>query len=188
MLPRQNRVWRLEWTNYHLLASVTFKGLDTSKTLYEVSISIGEEIPRILKTLKDSLRIPWDCWGLLRIWWGKITGFSGFWGILFKSLGFSRFLRKLCKVSGLSSPFWLLSCVYFSYFVEVKQGALGIARTGTGIFCPGSSGIPFSIQVVEQKEPPITFQNIASQTIIVIPESALWKKFDQISRIFKHVD
>ena len=82
----------------------------------------------------------------------------------------------------------LLSCVFFSYFVEVKQGALGIARTGTGIFCPGSSGIPFSIQVVEQKEPPSTFQDIPSQTIIVIPKSALWKKFDQISRIFKHVD
>ena len=182
----QNRV-RLGWTNYHLLASVTFKGLDTSKTLYEVSISIGEEIPRILKTLKDSLRIPWDCWGLLRIWWGKITGFSGFWGILFKSLGFSRFLQKLYMVSGVSSPSVTFMCV-FKYFVGVKLGALGIARTGTGIFCPGSSGIPFSIQVVEQKEPPSTFQDIPSQTIIVIPESALWKKFDQISRIFKHVD
>ena len=83
----QNRV-RLGWTNYHLLASVTFKGLDTSKTLYEVSISIGEEIPRILRTheecceflrtLEDSwgfLRIPRDSRGLLMIQWGKITGF-----------------------------------------------------------------------------------------------------------------
>ena len=81
----------------------------------------------------------------------------------------------------------LLSCVFFNYFVGVKQGALGTARTGTGIFCPGFSGIPFSIQVVEQKEPPSTFQDIPSQTIF-IPESALWKKSDQISRIFKHVD
>ena len=63
----------------------------------------------------------------------------------------------------------------FNYFVGVKQGALGIARTGTGKFCPGSSGIPFSIQVVEQKKTPSTFQNIASQMIIVIPESAFWK-------------
>ena len=65
--------------------------------------------------------------------------------------------------------------MFFNYFVGVKQGALGIARTGTGKFCPGSSGIPFLIQVVEQKEPPSTFQNIASQTIVLIPRSAFWK-------------
>ena len=40
------------------IASVTFKGLDNAKISYEVSISIGKEIPRIFRTLKDSLRNP----------------------------------------------------------------------------------------------------------------------------------
>ena len=65
--------------------------------------------------------------------------------------------------------------MFFNYFGRVKQGALDIARTGTGKFCPGSSGIPFRIQVVEQKEPPSTFLNFLSQMIVVIPESAFWK-------------
>ena len=60
----QNRVRRLGWTNYHLLASVTFKGLDNAKISYEVSISIGKEIP---KDFQDSQGFTEDSIGLLGI-------------------------------------------------------------------------------------------------------------------------
>ena len=95
----------------------------------------------------------------------------GFWGFLLKSSEFSRFPRKLYKVSG-SVTFMY---VFLIIFGRVKQGALDIARTRTGKFCPGSLGIPFRVQVVEQKEPPTTFLNFLSQMIVVIPESAFWK-------------
>ena len=120
---------------------------------------------------------------------GKITGFLRILGDSTLNLGIlpvsSKTLQGFLRIESLG----YFHVMLFNHFVGVKQGALGYARTGTGTFCPGSSVIAFSIQLVEQKEPPSTFQNIASGTIVVIPESAFWKTwFDQVSRNFMHVD
>ena len=105
-------------------------------------------------------RIHWGFLGIPGDYWGlggeNHRASQDFGGFCLNPLDSPGFFENCTRFLACRAP-WLLSCVIFNYFVGVKQGALGIARTGTGKFCPGSSGIPFSIQVVEQKEPPSTF-------------------------------